>query len=36
MNTDDNKAHYIKYNHVSDDPALIEKAQSLTDSEAND
>ena len=31
MNTDDNKAHYIKYNHVSDDPALIEKAQSLAD-----
>ena len=31
MNSDENKAHYIKYHHVSDDPALIEKAQSLTD-----
>ena len=31
MNTDDNKANYIKYNHVSDDPALIEKAQLLAD-----
>ena len=31
MNSDDNKAHYIKYHHISDDPALIEKAQSLAD-----
>ena len=31
MNADDNKAHYIKYHHISDDPALIEKAQSLAD-----
>jgi hypothetical protein len=31
MNSDENKAHYIKYNHVSDDPALIEKAQLLAD-----
>ena len=31
MNAEDNKAHYIKYHHISDDPALIEKAQSLAD-----
>ena len=31
MNTDENKAHYIKYNHISDDPALIKKAHSLAD-----
>ena len=31
MNADYNKAHYIKYHHISDDPALIEKAQSLAD-----
>jgi hypothetical protein len=31
MNSDENKAHYIKYNHISDDPALTEKAQSLAD-----
>ena len=31
MNADDNKTHYIKYHHISDDPALIEKAQSLAE-----
>lgn len=31
MNSDENKAHYIKYNNISDDPALIKKAQSLAD-----
>ena len=31
MNSDENKAHYIKYNHISDDPALIKNAQSLAD-----
>ena len=31
MNADDNKTHYIKYHHLSDDPALIEKAQSLAE-----
>ena len=31
QNADDNKTHYIKYHHLSDDPALIEKAQSLAD-----
>ena len=31
MNADDKKAHYIKYHHISDDHALIEKAQSLAE-----
>lgn len=31
MNADDNKMQYIKYHHLSDDPALIEKAQSLAE-----
>jgi hypothetical protein len=31
MNSDENKAHYIKYHHISDDPTLIEKAQLLAD-----
>ncbi len=29
MNSDDIKAHYIKYHHISGDPALIEKAEML-------
>ena len=31
MNSDDIKAHYIKYHHISGDPALIEKAEMLAD-----
>jgi hypothetical protein len=31
MNSDDIKAHYIKYHHISGDPALIEKAELLAD-----
>ena len=31
MNSDENKAHYIKYHHISDDPTLIEKTDLLAD-----
>jgi hypothetical protein len=31
MNADDNKAHYIKYHHISDNPAITEKVQPLAE-----